>query len=372
VHVARAIPEERYVDALVREIDAAEDDRAWRGQRVDTVFFGGGTPSLFSPASFERVVRTLDRRFGVEPNAEVTIEANPEDVAPAALDDLRALRAAGVNRLSLGAQSFDTRVLEALGRMHVGADVERACAQARAAGFANVSCDLIFAVPGQSLDGWRADLERMIALAPEHLSTYGLTYEEGTPLTALRNGGRVCAIDESDERAMYETAIDVLTTAGYRHYEISNFARPGFESRHNLAYWAWSDYLGIGAGAHGFARGADASAATGQVWASRYANVKAPAAYMERSPAARATSETLDRATAMAEFILVGLRRIDGFAERAFAQTFGAELGAVSPALEGLGSAGVLARRDGRVALTREGLMLADSVTAKLADVSSE
>jgi oxygen-independent coproporphyrinogen-3 oxidase len=202
----RAIPEQRYVDALVGEIVAAAADTTWRGRPVATVFFGGGTPSLFTPASFERIMRALDDAFGLLPAAEISIEANPEDVAPAALDHLRALRATGLNRLSLGAQSFDARVLATLGRMHTAADVERGVAQARAAGFDNVSCDLIFAVPGQSPEGWRTDLERMLALGAEHVSTYGLTYEEGTPLTAMRSSGRVNPVGENDERRMYEAA----------------------------------------------------------------------------------------------------------------------------------------------------------------------
>jgi oxygen-independent coproporphyrinogen-3 oxidase len=385
VHVARTIPEERYVDALLREIAAARADDAWNGRSVASVFFGGGTPSLFAPESFERVMRALDDAFGVHGNAEVSLEANPEDVAPAEPGTLRALRAAGVNRLSLGAQSFDSAVLATLGRMHASGDIVRAIVGARAAGFDNVSCDLIFAVPGETVDTWRADLERAIALAPEHVSTYGLTYEEGTPLTAMRARGSVRAVGEDDERRMYETAIDVLTAAGYRHYEISNFARPGCESRHNLAYWSWSDYLGIGAGAHGFTHAAalehardgqtqelgenapDVARSDRETWGMRYANVKPPGEYMERSPHVRASAETLDRTIAMAEFLMVGLRRIDGFEERAFESTFGVTVDSASPVLASLVDRALLSRVNGRIALTREGLMLADSVTAKLA-----
>jgi oxygen-independent coproporphyrinogen-3 oxidase len=382
VHVVRSIPEARYVEALLREVDGASRDDTWRGRRVATVFFGGGTPSMFSADSFGAVLDRLDERFGLEPGAEVSLEANPEDFrrrnaaaaaggdAGGGADDggrkLAALRAAGVNRLSLGAQSFAPHVLRTLGRMHDAADVEHAVRAARAGGFHNVALDLIFGVPGQTIDGWRHDLERALALGPDHVSTYGLTYEEGTPLRRRRDAGKIAALSEDDERAMYELAIDTLTAAGLRHYEISSFACDGREARHNLAYWSGGDYLGIGAGAHGFA-GTCAEGRAGGGRGLRYENLRAPELYMERSPAARAWSERLDERMARMELVLVGLRRIEGLEERDLVDSASGGVEATSAALEELIGRGLLRREHGRVALTREGLLLADAVTARLA-----
>ena len=367
VHVVRSIPEERYVAALLSEIDERATHETWRGRNVATVFFGGGTPSLFRAETYARLLSRLDARFGVAADAEIAWEANPEDlVAPAT--DLAALRATGVTRISLGAQSFDDSVLRMLGRMHQAADIERAVTGAREAGFDDIGIDLIFAVPGQSLDRWRSDLERAIALRPSHVSTYGLTYEEGTSLTRRRAAGRVVPADEDLERAMYETAIATLTAAGFRHYEISNFARAGYESRHNLTYWSWCDYLGIGSGAHGFVR--HDPVRTGS-WGLRYENLRAPEEYMRQAPRTEARNERLDRRMAMEEFILLGLRRREGFEERVFEQLFGLALAEIAPALQQLVAAGLLSRGCGRISLTPEGLQLADTVTTRLADLRS-
>jgi putative oxygen-independent coproporphyrinogen III oxidase len=366
VHVVRAIPEQAYVAALGAELAHAAQTDAWRGRHVRSVFFGGGTPSLFGPASFESLLDAIDERCGLEAGAEISLEANPEDLVGDRREALSALRLAGVNRLSLGAQSFDARTLRVLGRMHTSDDAMRAIAAARDAGYDNLGCDLIFGAPGQSLEDWRADLDRLIALAPDHVSTYGLTYEPGTALTKRRDAGEIAPVSEDDERAMYETAIDVLTAAGYRHYEISNFARAGRESRHNLTDWSWEDYLGLGAGAHGFAR---TDPQRDGAWGRRYANVKPPTQYMELAPHAVETNEAIGREMAIAEFVMLGLRRIDGFEESAFEQAFGVVLSEVAPSLAGLVRAGLLARAGGRVALTREGLMVADAVTTRLADL---
>ena len=237
-------------------------------------------------------------------------------------------------------------------------------AAARAVGFDNISCDLMFAIPGQSFDEWIADLTQLIELGLEHVSTYNLTYEHGTAFTGLRDAGRIEPASEDLERAMYEAAIERLTHAGYRHYEISNFARPGHEARHNLSYWSWSDYLGVGAGAHGFTKGRGDD----DEWGSRYANVRLPEHYMSATAGDWAASQDrLDREAAMSEFILLGLRLLDGFAEDGFAATFGCSLVEAAPATAQLTIDGFVEREDGRIRLSRNGLMLADSVITNLA-----
>jgi len=359
-----AFPEGAYAEALHREIRFAATKPAWQGRKVGTVFFGGGTPSLFSPATIGSLIETVDQLFGFSEAPEITLEANPGSLEGGGTEKLAAFRSAGVNRLSIGVQSFEPRHLSYLGRVHGPAESDAAVASARAAGFDNLSCDLIFAVPGQNLREWERDLARLIQHAPEHVSTYALTYEPGTPLTARLKAGKVTPADEEDERTMYEVSIATLAAAGYRQYEISNFARPGREARHNLSYWTWRDYLGVGAGAHGFSRrggGADP-------WGERCANLKLPKRYMDASDGAWTDSrELIGRSAAMSEFVMLGLRLLDGFSTEAFETTFGCDLGATFEDYASLDRDGFLSTDNGRVKLTSEGLMLADSVISRLA-----
>ena len=365
VHVERRVPEDAYARALLLEIDRAADESDWATRPIASVFFGGGTPSTFGAQTFATLLAGLDRSFGLASGAEIALEANPEDLAGESTK-LAELQRCGVNRLSIGAQSFTPRHLATLGRRHDADDVIRAVEHARAAGIDDISCDLIFAVPGQTLDEWRHDLDTAVSLAPRHVSTYGLTYEQGTLMDAQKSAGRIRAVSEELERQMYETAIDRLTAAGYTHYEISNFAVPGFESRHNLAYWTWSDYLGLGAGAHGFARrSAERDGCRGR----RYANVRSPADFIARAPEVVDSREELNEEMAMEEFILLGLRRIIGFADGDFEVVFGRSIDSVAPALPALVEHGLIRRAEGRTALTREGLMIADTVCGRLADV---
>jgi oxygen-independent coproporphyrinogen-3 oxidase len=377
VHVVREIPERAYVDALEPEIDFAAAQKTWTGRPVSTVFFGGGTPSLFSVAGLAGLLGALDRRFGLTADAEVSLEANPEDLlaasAPAA-----SWRAAGITRASIGGQSFDAAVLATLGRCHDGDMLRAAIGSALETGLV-VSCDLIFAVPGQSAASWSADLATVTALGVQHVSTYNLTYEQGTPLTGLRNAGRIATVCDRTERELYGRAIETLTGSGYEHYEVSSFARPGLRCRHNSRYWSWRDYLGLGAGAHGFARGraaqagddADAAFSTGDLqshaFGFRYANVRQPSAYMNASAGAWAAwHEPLGRAEALTEFVLTGLRARAGFTSERFVRVFGDAPERTLPDLEDLVAAGLLEHDEGRVRLTDAGLLIADDVTSRL------
>ncbi len=364
-YAVREIPEARYREALVRELEAAAGSPSWEDARFDTVFFGGGTPSLFSADTIGHVLDRIRATFGIIDGGEITLEANPGTLEGCAEEKLSAFRDAGVNRLSIGCQSFADRHLATLGRVHGTTDAVAAVEAARAVGFDNVSCDLIFAVPGQTLAEWGSDLDRVLDLNPEHVSTYGLTYESGTPLTRLRDSGGIDALPEETEREMFELTIERLTAAGYRHYEISNFAKPGRESRHNLGYWRWQDYLGVGAGAHGFCRSVDRDDG---VFGARYSNVRQPEMYMTANGESRhATHETLDRSAAVSEYLMLGLRLLDGIDTRQFATQFGADLASAAPALPGLVAGGFLQTRSDHLALTAEGLMLADSVIVRLA-----
>ena len=237
-----------FVDRFVDDLSAA---RPMLGRPLETIFVGGGTPTLLEPELLGRVARAL-ADLGLAADYEYTFEANPETVTAEGLD---ALASAGVNRLSVGAQSFDHRHLETLERHHDPARVERAVGLARAAGIGNLNLDLIFGIPGQTADDWSRDLDCALALEPDHLSCYALTYEPGTPLTARRDRGEVRATAPDLEAGMYEMTIARLAAAGYEHYEISNWARPGARCRHNLLYWTNGQWWPIGPAACGHAGG---------------------------------------------------------------------------------------------------------------------
>ncbi len=238
---------ERFIDCLEREIRrVATGSISWS---VDTLFIGGGTPSLLPPAGVERLLRALDDTLGLGSVTEITLEANPGEAPRKRLRDYHRL---GVNRLSLGIQSFDPAVLDFLGRVHRPEDSQRTFAAARQAGFDNISVDLIFNVPGQSLDQWQADLGRVLELEPEHVSAYSLTVEAGTGLAQAVDAGEVIMPAEETDYRMFTDARELLAAGGYSAYEVSNFARDGRACGHNLHYWRIEPYLGLGPAAHGF------------------------------------------------------------------------------------------------------------------------
>ena len=361
-YVVHQIPEERYVETLLREVAHAATEEAWSGRPVATVFFGGGTPSLFSPASIGRLLGAIDSAWGIEAGAEITMEANPGTLEGSAEARLADFRAAGLTRLSFGVQSFHEKHLATLGRIHSGPEAENAITAARRAGFDNVSCDLIFGVPGQTLEEWADDVARAIDLGTEHVSAYGLTYEEGTPMTGMKKAGMITAADEDTELDMFRHAREAFAAAGLAPYEISNYARPDRESRHNLAYWTWCDYLGLGAGAHGFA-----ATTAGPSWGRRYANIRLPELYMSAGPGRwHASEESLTREMAMAEYLMVNLRLVRGIDAASFAKRFDATLDEAVPLTRSFTEAGLLARDGDRVTLTARGLEIADDVLARL------
>lgn len=235
---------ERYVDAVCKEIKMRASN-----EPISTIYLGGGTPSQLSIKQIESILTAIYIYNKVEVTAEVTIEVNPDDVK---LEFAKSLRAMGINRVSMGVQTFNDERLRFLHRRHNASQVPQTVDTLYKADFRNISIDLMYGFPNQTLDEWRADINQALALDVEHISTYCLMYEEGTPLYKLLEQGKVAEIDEELEREMYFTLIDSLETAGYEHYEISNFARPGYRSRHNSSYWEGIPYIGIGAAAHSF------------------------------------------------------------------------------------------------------------------------
>lgn len=236
---------ERYVNALIKEIGAS----TVAGARVDTIYFGGGTPSLLDPSQLDRILLALRENFDVDTASEITLEINPGSIT---VDKLRAFRSLGINRASFGAQTFDDGELAKLGRSHTAADARRTFHDLRAAGFENVSFDLIAGLPGQTLDGWQRNVDEALELQPEHLSFYLLEVHSGTPLAQHIQRGLQPVPDEDLAAVMYEWMLERAATAGYEHYEISNLCRPGFQSQHNTKYWIGAPYFGFGCSAHSY------------------------------------------------------------------------------------------------------------------------
>jgi oxygen-independent coproporphyrinogen-3 oxidase len=358
-HAVASWPEDDYVRALVAEIERRAGEVPWAGRRLKTIFFGGGTPSLFRPESIAAILTAAERNFGIKSGAEVTLEANPGTVEAAKLGGMRA---AGINRISFGAQSFNQARLKFLGRIHSAEETREAARTARRVGFERFNLDLIFAVPGQSVDEVLSDIAEAAALGPDHISAYNLTFEEGTAFFTDMKRGRIRPIDSDRQAEFYAAVREELPRRGYRMYEISNYAPPGHEARHNLSYWRAESYLGLGAGAHSFAR--DEHRGGRRWW-----NERMPARYVEQALAgglAEAGGETVDVRSARGEFVFLNLRLRDGFAladfERRFGESFDSVFGARAARLfEG----DLLLRGDGRIYLSERGLELADSVFAE-------
>jgi len=328
-----------YVSALERELAEAAGTRPFA--RLETVYLGGGTPSLLPPALMGRLLRFIRTTFDVAPDAEVTLEANPGSTDS---ERLASWLEGGVNRLSLGVQGFDGRALAVLERRTDAAQAESAFRLARAAGMRNINIDLIYAVPYQSRATWIDTLQRGLALEPDHISTYCLTFEEGTLLWRRRAQGKLPEVEPDLQWDQLDEACSVLERAGYARYEVSNWARPGFESRHNLAYWRCRPVYGAGAGAHSYS--------TNDAGASRWWNVARPRDYIAACPTPIAGGEELDRRKTRAEALMLGLRTAEGMSAP---PGFQAEL-------DQLAAAGLIEREDGRVAPTRRGMDLHNQI----------
>jgi oxygen-independent coproporphyrinogen-3 oxidase len=350
---------DRYVEALVREVRLKADatgkswDPASAGFSADTIYFGGGTPSLLEPDEIARIIDACGASFDLAADREVTLEANPETVTPARL---AAYRAAGVNRLSIGVQSFRDEELRRLSRLH-GADRARAALrEARAAGFDNVSLDLMMWLPGQQVDQWLASVDEAIAVSPDHLSLYLLEVYPNAPLKDEMARANWSQAPDEDAATMYVTAMERLEAAGYEQYEISNVARPGRRSRHNLKYWTDGDWIGFGCGAHSTCGGV------------RWKNVSATAEYVDRLARGEPVAIEPRRLPAderLGDALFTGLRLADGVDEAAIAARYGVDVWArygreLAPHVE----AGLLMRHDRRMWLTRRGMLLAHEVMA--------
>jgi len=341
VQATRSAPVDAWLQAIDRELELLRAEQAWDRLDLETIYLGGGTPSLLGTGAVPRLVEILRRYADWTDAVEFTAEANPETFTPELAADWRA---AGVNRISLGAQTFHPKALRWMGRLHGADGPGRAVASAREAGIDNISIDLIFGLPERFNRNWVADLEHALALDPTHVSLYGLTAEPATPLGRWVSEGREILCDEETYAQEYRTAVRLLTEAGLEHYEVSNFARPGKQSRHNSAYWTGAAYIGLGPGAHSFHP-------PRRVWNDRSWDACQAALAEGRLP--RADEETVDAAAERLERIWLSLRTrgglpVAGSSERA------------SSLARRWQEAGWAAVEGGRMRLTTEGWLLLD------------
>ena len=345
---------ERYVDALIREIHMRKDDFARLGTSLSpsstsTVYFGGGTPSSLSVCDIERIVGALESTFNGTPS-EVTLEMNPDDVTK---DYIKAVRQMGINRISMGIQTFDDSRLQFIRRRHNASQAEKAVMTIREEGIHNVSIDLMFGFPNQTMDEWVTDIDKAIALHPTHISAYSLMYEEGTPLFRMLQKGETNQIDDETSLAMYTELINRLTANGYEHYEISNFAMPGYRSVHNSSYWHDTPYLGFGAAAHSYNKD------------TRSWNIPDLKKYIEsiESGVLPSESEVIDADTHYNDLITTALRTREGLNLDDLPQKY-REYALVN-ARKSI-SEHLLEATDSHIRLTREGLFVSDMVMSEL------
>ena len=343
---------EEYVQALIEEIRYYKE--FVKKYEVSTVFWGGGTPSLLTGEQMKALMETLGQTFFIRQNAEITMEANPGTVT---VEKLLACQKAGINRISFGLQSVNNEELKMLGRIHTYEEFLESYEAARKAGFQNINVDLISAIPKQTVSSWEQTLQTIISLQPEHISAYSLIVEEGTTFAKLYGEG--CKLEhllpmEEDERRMYERTEELLREAGYHRYEISNYAKEGYECQHNLGYWERKEYLGLGLGASSL------------IEETRFHNTDEMEEYLRDASnpiLLRRGQEKLDRQEQMEEFVFLGLRKIRGIQEEKFAEMFGEDIwDCYGRNLERVIKEGLLEREEGVLRLTRKGIDVSNYV----------
>jgi oxygen-independent coproporphyrinogen III oxidase len=341
---------ERYVDALVEEIRSSREVES----RADTIYFGGGTPSLLAPSQLDRILCALHDHFEIDSSPEITLEINPGSVNA---EKLREFQRLGINRASFGAQTFDDAELAKLGRSHTSADARKTFADLRSSGFSNVSFDLIAGLPGQTLAGWQRNIEIALELQPEHLSFYLLEVHSGTPLAEHIRRGIQPVPDDDLAGVMYEWMLEHAAKAGYEHYEISNLCRPGFHSRHNVKYWTGASYYGFGCSAHSY---------DGRTrrW-SNHRDVLKYIELVESGASAVIDEQQLSEIDVQSEAVFLGMRLMQGINIRRYRELFGVDLRAEHAAdLDRFHKAGLIEFAGDQIRLTRTGALLSNEVFA--------
>lgn len=338
-----------YFEALGREIMLYKDKL--KGYCIKTIFIGGGTPSYVEPKYISQVLNEIRNHFYIEDNAEITIETNPGTLSE---NKLSAYLDAGINRLSIGLQAWKNSILKELGRIHTIEEFTENYNAARKAGFNNINIDLIFGIPGQSQRDWEETLNNILILSPEHLSCYSLKIEEGTVFGERLQNGSIIPLEDEDDREMYHYCVEILKKHGYIHYEISNFAKAGFLCRHNLVYWKEESYVGLGAGAHSFFEG------------ERYSNLCSMDEYIfniMNSLSIVENVETIDENEQIAEFMILGLRLMDGISINEFKERFNKDIfDQFGDKISGLTGRDLLIIDGDRIKLSGNGMDLANQV----------
>lgn len=342
---------DEYLEAITRHLKEVAPRAAYH--EVDTIYFGGGTPSIFGTDRLKKLLKTIRKHYRVAKHAEVTLEANPESAQDARA--LRSLRWAGFNRISLGVQSMDDEMLRQLGRIHSTEDVRTAVQAIRKAGIKNLSLDLMYALPGQTMEHWQQTLANTIALQPEHLSCYALKIEDGTPFAARRDS--LDLADDDTQAEMYLAAVRMLEEAGYDQYEISNFSKPDCHSRHNTKYWQLKEYAGFGPGAH---------SDFGEV---RYAYERDLESYI-RGELCLSESERIPTRERTTEYLMLGLRTVHGISKQEFEQLSRYPFSCIEPILLRCREAGYAVEAEGRWRLTPTGFLVSNSIIGEVTDAA--
>ena len=339
-----------YTEALLKEMELKSKDLRYR--YADSVYIGGGTPSILSAWDMGKILETLRESFNITDDAEITIEANPATLTDEKLE--RYLRK-GANRLSIGVQSFDNRLLGLLGRIHNKNDALYTFQKAKKAGFENINLDLMFGIPGQTMKMWKDTVRECVFLRPAHISLYSLQIEEGTEFYEMYRDGRLEEVSDSLDREMYHVALRVMCGAGYRHYEISNCALAGFAGRHNMRYWSYEDYIGLGPGASSFIGGR------------RFENLKVMTEYLDAlkedvSPVDTENIKSYSRREEMGIFVFTGLRKAEGISLEEFRDIFGEDFFSVYDQRVLKKYNGLLILADGRLYLSEKGMDVSNRI----------
>lgn len=339
-----------YIDALIIELNHYAEKYS-STEIVNTIFLGGGTPTTLSTSQLGKILEECEKKFNLETNVEITIETNPATISA---EKLRSIRGIGYNRISVGVQSFDKTELKLLDRIHGVEEIHTTIERARDAGFSNLSLDLMFAIPNQTLEKWESNLHKALDKDPEHFSTYNLTIEQGTAFWELQSNGKLTMPDNNHQFALYQRTIEILTNNGYNHYEISNFSKLGKECRHNITYWRNTNCLGLGAGASSYISGL------------RFKNANLPTHYIkniQENHISIESSESLEPRRAMGETIMLGLRLLQGINIHQFEERFQTSFYKIfGNTITSLLKKELIIMEQGQLRLSEKGLFLADSV----------
>ena len=355
--------ESQYIDALLGELVHYAEKPTWRRRQVETIFFGGGTPSLLRPASIKQLLEKINSLFSLDQEVEITLETNPGTIfEPLGANKLASFKDLGINRISLGAQSFSNEKLKFLGRLHSSEETRAAIDNLIKAGFLNFNLDLMFGTRGEDLATWRSDLEQAISFTPTHLSVYGLTLEAGTEFFRQHSRGLPLLANEDEQAEMFQMTQELLEKQGYQQYEISNYSKAGYECQHNLGYWQGRDYLGLGAGAHSFSAREKL----------RWLNIPGTSHYISRISErgeARQKQEKLSKEQQLIEFFSLRLRTKNGFKPKDFEKLFQRDFkGDYQPLVSQLKAEELLLEKDNSILLSSKGFLFADTVISAFCD----